>query len=140
MGDQSGSTYCQALFESALQAYENNTGVKLSEHPLAVQLQSCRSIESITTLLQEQARALIDSRGNERIENLIESTVSILFTLSGTAALSVSIGLVRQMPLVGCFESLTGFLLQTFPPAHAIQAALAVLLGVCATLSSHLRI
>jgi hypothetical protein len=140
MGDQSGSTHCQALFESALQAYENNTGVKLSEHPLAVQLQSCRSIESITTLLQHQARAFNDFRGNETIKNLIETTVTILFTLSGTAALGASIGLVRQMPLIGCFRSLTGFRLQAFPPADAIQAAFAVLLVVCTILSSHLRI
>jgi hypothetical protein len=103
MGDQSRSTHCWALFDAALQAYENNTGVKLSENPLAMQLQTCRSIDSITMLFQQQARAFSDLGGNNRIRRSIESTVSFLFTLSGTGALGGSTGLVHQIVLIRLF-------------------------------------
>jgi hypothetical protein len=140
MGDQSGSTHCRALFEAALQAYENNMGVKLSEHPLAMQLQTCRSIDSITMLFQQQTGTFRDFGGNDRIRKSIESTVSFLFTLSGTGALGGSIGLVHQIVLIRCLVSLIVLCLQAFPPTDAIQAALAILLGVCAILSSHLEV
>jgi hypothetical protein len=104
MGDQLGSTHCRVLFGSALQAYETDTGLKLAEHPLAMQLQSCRSIESIVTLLQQHARAFGDFRGYDRIRELIERTVSILFTLSRTGVLGASIGLVRQIMLIRRFR------------------------------------
>jgi len=55
MADQSGSTGFFALYESALRAYEKNAGVAFAEHPLALQLQSCDSVESVTSVLQGQA-------------------------------------------------------------------------------------
>jgi len=36
MYDQPGSTGFRALFESALRTYEQTTGIRLAEHPLAV--------------------------------------------------------------------------------------------------------
>jgi hypothetical protein len=132
MDDQSRSTHFQALFDSALQAYEKNTGVPLADHPLAVQLQDCHSVESITTLLQRQAKNFDDFRGkNNRITKLIESTVSILSTLSANTAIGGSISLVLHNALMGHSTFLTTFF-QVFPPASAIQAGLAVLLAVCA--------
>ena len=95
MGDQSGSAHFQALFDSALLAYEKKTGMSLAEHPLAAQLQDCHSVESITTLLQHQAKDFSDFRGKNKIMRLIESTVSMLSTLSANSALGGSIGLVR---------------------------------------------
>jgi hypothetical protein len=97
MGDHLGWIHCRALFESALQAYEDTTGAGLAEHPLAVDLQNCRSIEFATVLLQLQAGAFSDFRGNDKIRKLIESIVSILFTLSGQGILGTSIGLVSQI-------------------------------------------
>jgi len=96
MGDQSGSTHFRAHFESAFQAYEKNTGVILAEHPLAVQLHNCHDIESII-------RVFSDFRGNDRIMKLIERIVSMLSMLSTTTALGMSIGVVRQKALMGCF-------------------------------------
>jgi len=104
MGDQSRSTYFRALFESALQEYEKNTGIALAQHPLAVQIRSCRSIESITTLLQG---ASSDFGGNDRIINSIKSTISILSALSATTALDWTISLVRQDLLIAHSTSLT---------------------------------
>ena len=109
MGDQSGSTHFRALFESALQEYEKNTGIALAQHPLAIQIRSCRSIESITTLLQDQTRASSDFGGNDRIINSIKSTISLLSALSATTALDWAISLVRQNLLTAHSTSLTIF-------------------------------
>jgi hypothetical protein len=83
-----------ALFESALQAYENNTGITLAEHPLAIKVQNCCSVEFVTTLLQDQIRA---SSSFDRITKSIECILSTLSTLSATTALDWAIGLVRQV-------------------------------------------
>jgi hypothetical protein len=47
MADHSGSD--PLSFESALQAYQKKTGITLAQHPIAVNLQSCHSVEEITT-------------------------------------------------------------------------------------------
>ena len=123
MADQIISAHFQALFESALRAYKKKTGITLAEHPLTVQLESCHSIEDITTILQRQAEAVDDLQARDRIIKSLKTTVSIL------ALLSVAVGLVRLNVLVSCFRSLTVFV-QTFPPSKAIQAALAIVLDV----------
>ena len=96
MADQSGSARFQALFESALQAYEKKAGVKLAEHPLAIQLQSCHSIDDVTTLLQGRAQAFNDFQGSDRILKSIKTTVLILTPLSAALSLAGAIGLVSQ--------------------------------------------
>jgi len=131
MANQTGSSRFRALFESAFQAYEKKTGISLAEHPLAVQLQSFDSVESITTLLQNQTQAFREFRGSDRVMKLIKDIASILATLSATASLGDSIGLVRQKSLMASLMVLT-FSLQPFPPATAIYAGLAILLSVCA--------
>jgi hypothetical protein len=138
MVDQLGSTRFQTLFESALQAYERKTGITLAEHPLAVQLRSCHSVESITTLLQGQAQTFSDFRGRDKIMKLIESTLSILSTLSTIVVIGGASALVRQRAFVAYSTSLNVFF-QPFSPASAIQAGLAILLGVGAFPSYHVR-
>ncbi len=102
MGDPSASPHFQALFESALQAYQTKTGITLAEHALAVQLQSCHSVESITTtLLQGEVQAFSNLQENDRIMKSIETIVSNLTTLSATASLGDDLGLVRQKALIG---------------------------------------
>jgi len=100
MADQSEPNRFRALFESALQAYHQKAGVILADHPLAVQLQSCHSIESITTVLQDQAQAFSEFPGNDKVMKSIKSTVSILIRLSVTASLDDNIGLVRHKALM----------------------------------------
>jgi len=109
MADYSGSARFQALFESALQAYEKKTGITLAQHPLARQLESCHSIEDTITLLQRQVGAVNDSQANDRIMKAIKTTVSILTPLSDAASLADAVGLVREKVLMACFRSLTGF-------------------------------
>ena len=95
MGDHDRPTRFRALFASTLQAYTKTTGISLAEHPLALQLQNCHSVESITALLQDQMRTSSDFGGNDRLEGSIKSAISILSTLSTTAPLDWAIGLVR---------------------------------------------
>ncbi len=129
MGDQSGSSHFHELFESAFQSYETNTGISLAKHPLAEQLQSCQSVEDITALVQGQASTFGELRGNDRIMKSIKSTVSILTTLSATASLGDTIGLVSQKGTDSVFH-IPDVFLQPFHPVKAIYAGLAILLAV----------
>jgi len=95
MADHSGSPRFRALFQSALQSYEEKAGVKLADHPLALQLQNCQNVDSITAVLQGQAQVLSEFSGSNRVVMSIQSTVSILTRLSATAPLAVDIDLVR---------------------------------------------
>ena len=96
MADQSGSTHFRARFESALQAYQQTTGIILAEHPLTLQIQSFHSVKSIIGILEDEARASSDLLGSDRIRNSIESTVSMLFSLSTAAPFDEAIGMVRK--------------------------------------------
>jgi hypothetical protein len=96
MADQSGSTPFRARFESALQAYQQTTGIKLVEHPVTLQIQNLHSVKSIVSILENEARASSDLLGTDRIMNSIESTVSMLFTLSAAASFDDAIGMVRK--------------------------------------------
>jgi len=82
MGDLSELNSFRALFESAFQAYKEKTGITLTEHPLAIQLESCHSAESMTALVQDQASAFNEFRGKGKLMKLVKSTLSILTKLS----------------------------------------------------------
>lgn len=92
MADHSGTVSFQRLFESALLRYEKKTGVTLSKHPLALQLQNCNSVEDFNKLLQDKAK---DVRERERITKPMETIVSILTPLYSAVSLSGAVGLVR---------------------------------------------
>jgi hypothetical protein len=103
--DQSGSTRFRARFDSALQTYQQTTGMTLAEHPLAVQLQSCNSTKSIMTIFECETRASSDILRRDRIMEALESIVSTLFTLSTTAPFGDAIGLVcTKEALIACFH------------------------------------
>ena len=127
MGDTSQSTHFRSFCESALRAYEDNTDITLEEHPLAVQLQNCPDVQSITNLLQQQAS---DLRGNDRIMTSIQHTVSMLSALSTTAALGGSIGLVCQNALIGYPAHLRVFFRYAHPLMQYRPASLSYLLYV----------
>ena len=95
MAQQSESPRFQAHLEPALRAYENKAGVSLAQHPLAIKLQNCDSVEAVTGILQDQARALGDFQGSDRIMKSIKTTVSILAKLSSASSLADAFGPVR---------------------------------------------
>ncbi len=106
MAHQPESARFQALFESALQAYEEKTGVSLAQHPLAIKHQSCDTIEAITGLFQDQAQAFVDLQGSDEIMKSLKTTVSILSKLSSAPSLANAFGLVRQKGPMACLASL----------------------------------
>ena len=137
MSDQPGSYPFQVLFESALKDYENKTGIPLANHPLAEQLQNCQSVESVTAVLHEQARAFSKFRGSDKIMKSLNSVVSVLSTISATAALGLDIAMVCSWIPIGYYT--THFLTpirQSISPADAIHTGLAVLLAVCVSFVS----
>ena len=87
MSRQSRTSRFPGRFESALQDYEKTTNIMLAKHPLAEKLQSCNTVESVTTFLQSQVQEFDDFRGSDRIMKSIKNTVSILCILSETAVL-----------------------------------------------------
>jgi hypothetical protein len=95
MTDQSGSSHLQVLFEAAVQDYQKQTGIALAEHPLAEQLQSCDSVESVTAVLREQLQAFDEYQEKDKILKPFRNVVSVLCKLSATANFGQDLGLVR---------------------------------------------
>jgi hypothetical protein len=129
MADRSGFARFQALFDEALQAYQEKTGVNLPTHPLALKLQSCHSTEDITQLLQDQAQTFSDFQEGDRILKSIKAIVSILSPLSTVASLVDASGVVRRRKTPWRFSNPEILFLQ-FPPAKAIHTGLGILLDV----------
>jgi hypothetical protein len=91
----------QSLFDVALQDYENQTGTRLAEHPLAKQLETCYSVNSITSFLQERARSFNEFRGADgKFMRSLKRVVYVLYALSTNAALGESIGLVERREIL----------------------------------------
>jgi len=82
MANQSESVTFQGLLEFALLRYERKTGITLSKHPLALQLQNCNSVEDFNNLLQDKAK---DVRESERITKPMTTIVSILTPISSAS-------------------------------------------------------
>jgi hypothetical protein len=128
----SSSSRFRLLFDNALKDYEQQMGTKLNDHPLARHFETCNSVESITAIFQEQSRAFREFRGDGpdgKLMKPLHSAVHILHTLSASTVLGEGIGLARQqwffwtLPVLMCVR-------QPFPPARAIFAGFAILLGV----------
>jgi len=74
----------ESLFQSALEEFEKETKINLAEHPLAAQLESCNSVESITELLHNQARTFHQFRGNgNKFMTVLNHTIQGLHMLGG---------------------------------------------------------
>lgn len=102
--DDSSSTRLQVIFEAALEGYETQTGMKLTDHPLARQLENCNSIQSITALLEEQAQSFSKFRGDDgKVMKPLKCAVHVLHRLSTSTALSEGISLVRFMDILDIF-------------------------------------
>ena len=88
----------QALLKSALQDYEKQTGIPLTNHPLAEKLQNCQSVDSVTTLLEDQSQAFNEFRGRDKITKPLKGVVSVLSKVSAAVSLGQDFGLVCQGP------------------------------------------
>ena len=75
----------QLIFDNALKAYKKRTKKDLPTHPLAHQLEACKSPSSILDVLQQQVQELDQSRRrDERWTRWLDPTVKVLHAFSET--------------------------------------------------------
>jgi len=81
------------LFDAALQDYKDKTGNTLTDHPVAKQLETCESVDSITAILQEQAQSFREFRRNDgKLMKVLSSSVDVLCAPAISSALNEAIG------------------------------------------------
>ena len=94
----SSSSNFKSVFDASLQSYNNKTKNKLLDHPLATQLQSCGSPNTVLSVLQDLIQKFDQRRtSDERLKNWLNPTVNVLYTFSAT--LSEGVGLARLSSL-----------------------------------------
>jgi hypothetical protein len=94
MSDQSGSSHLRVLFEAVLEDYKQQTGIELAEHPLAERLQNYNSVESVATILREQAQDFKEFREKDKVLRPLKKVLIVLHRLSSTANFAQHVGLV----------------------------------------------
>ncbi|KAF8269613.1 hypothetical protein EI94DRAFT_933908 [Lactarius quietus] len=88
----SSSSNFQAIFNTAVKAYEKKTKRDLLTHPLASQLQTCDTPASILAVLQSQVDDLDQARGrDERLTKWLGPTINVLLVFSDTLGEGVSL-------------------------------------------------
>ncbi len=91
----SPSPELKSLFEDALNEVENRAGTNFIQHQIFDRLKDCESADSVFDVLQEQAQAFRNFRGDDgRVMTWLKRTVNVLYTLSTSSVLSDCIGLV----------------------------------------------
>ena len=84
------SSNLEAIFNAALTTYKTKTKNDLLAHPLAPQLQVCRSPSDVLTVLRDQIQHFDQSTNNdERLTRWLNPTVNVLYSVSGTLGGSV---------------------------------------------------
>ena len=85
----------KSLFETALNEFEKRAGSNLVQHQIIDRLMNCESADSVIDVLQEQAQAFRNFRGDDgKLMTWLKRTVNALFTLSTSGVLGEGIGLV----------------------------------------------
>ena len=97
---QSSTSSFQDLFNAALNDYENQTGTKLVEHPLARKIEACDSVDSIIAIFQEQAQIFRKFKDDGKMMKSIKSSVGVLYTLSNSTLLGEGVSLVRLKSVI----------------------------------------
>ena len=88
----SSSSNFQEIFNAAVKAYEKRTKKDLLLHPLASQLQACKSPASILAVLQGQVDDLDQAQErDERLTKWLSPTVNVLLTFSATVGGGISL-------------------------------------------------
>ena len=109
MSQSSSNSSFKDLFNAALQDYENKTGIKLVDDPLAKTFENCDSVDSITAIIQEQAQIFRKFKGDDgKLTRSLKASVDVLYTLSNTI-LGGGIGLVHPRSFIGVPCSLSSF-------------------------------
>jgi hypothetical protein len=107
MSDPLGSSRLCVLFGAALEDYKQQTGIKLTEHPLAERLRDCNSIESVAAILREQAQDLKEFQEKDKVLKPLKKILTVLHKLSSASNFAQDVGLVCPWAPTGCSTSLT---------------------------------
>ena len=82
----------QLIFNNALKEYEKRTKKDLLSHPLAAQLQNCKTPSAILAILHQQVQGLDQtSSSGDRWTKWLDPTVNVLHTLSDVLGEGVSL-------------------------------------------------
>jgi len=82
-----------SIFNAALRAYKKKTGKDISSHPLATELQSCNSPDSILAVLRRQIPSVDRPQsGEESFAKCLTLIINVLYAF--TATLGDGVGLV----------------------------------------------
>ena len=118
----------QSIFYLALKSYEKKTKKDLLAHPLAAQLQACKSPGDILTVLQGKVDELDQSRSaDERLSQWLNPTINVLYSFSAT--IGAGVGLVSAVKST-CLSYQQLPISQVFSPASVIFSGIGVLLQV----------
>jgi hypothetical protein len=97
MSQSSSPSTFHALFNAALQDYKDKTENSLVDHPFARQLKECDSVESVSTILEEQARVFREFRDHGKLINSLKRLADILCSPFISTVLGEGIGLVVRL-------------------------------------------
>jgi fungal STAND N-terminal Goodbye domain len=93
----------KSLFEAALNEFEKRAGSNLVRHQIIDKLVNCESADSVIDVLQEQAEAFRDFRGDDgKLMMWLKRTVNVLYTLSTSDVVCEGISLVRLLVPLAC--------------------------------------
>ena len=86
------SSDAQSVLNTALEAYERMTKIKLLTHPLAAQIQSCDSPTAILSVLRDLIQQF-DQRytSDQRLTNWLGPTINVLYAFSATIGQGVGL-------------------------------------------------
>ena len=82
------SSIFKSMLDAALVEYKKKTGDDLLAHWLALEVQSCQSVDAVLDVLREQAKAF-DRSGDQKVMKWIDPLVHVLYTFSGVLGDSV---------------------------------------------------
>ncbi len=73
------------ILDAALGEYEKSTGNKLLDHPLAIELQHCDTVDTTLAILEDQAKAFQQFKnGDQSLMKWIDPLTRVLFGVCGT--------------------------------------------------------
>ena len=85
----------KSLFETALNDFKEKAGTDFDQHQIIDKLGNCESADTVINVLQDQAQAFRDFRGDDgKLMTWLKRTVDVLYTLSTSGVLGEGIGLV----------------------------------------------
>ena len=123
------SSNFRSIFHTALESYEKKTKNDLLAHPLAAQLQACKSPDDILAILHDRVKELDQSRSaNEKLSQWLNPTINVLYSFSATVGAGV--GLVSTVKSTLSYCRPLSPIFQAFSPASVIFSGIGVLLSV----------